>query len=71
MSNRSEFSSNSTEAPKVSTAIEVRSMLSAYPRAHEHTRETWLQRAGNFFGLTPRKAKSIWYGEKVRIDHDD
>ena len=56
---------------QVTTANEVREFIGAVPRAHHDTRATWLQRAGSFLGLTPRRTRSIWYGEKVRIDHDE
>lgn len=55
----------------MTTADEVREFLCAVPRTHTDTRETWLRRASAFLGLTPRKARSVWYREKVRIDHDE
>lgn len=69
--------SGSSEKPSKQTvktmnaATEVRDFLSAVPRQHSDTRESWLRRAGAFFGLTPRRARSVWYREKVRIDHDE
>ena len=70
MSGSSENPSKQTVKP-VTAATEVREFLCAVPRQHADSRETWLRRAGAFFGLTPRRAKSIWYGEKVRIDYDE
>lgn len=70
MSSSSEKSANQTVI-QVSTASEVRSFLRAVPRSHDDTRESFLHRVGRYFGLTPRRTKSIWYGEKVRIDHDE
>jgi hypothetical protein len=55
----------------MTTADEVREFLCAVPRTHTDTRDTWLRRAGAFLGLTPRRARSVWYREKVRIDHDE
>lgn len=70
MCKRSDDSSKRLEIP-VSAASEVRSFLCAIPRGHNDTRETWLRRAGSFLGLTPRRARSVWYGEKIRIDADE
>jgi len=70
MSKQSENLDNKT-ATQVTAANEVRSFLCAIPRTHHDTRETWLRRAGSFLGLTPRRARSVWYGEKVRIDADE
>lgn len=70
MSGSLEKSANQT-VTQVTTANEVRGFLRAVPRTHDDTRETFLQRAGRLFGLTPRRTRSIWYGEKVRIDHDE
>lgn len=70
MSGSLEKSANQT-VTQVTTANEVRGFLRAVPRNHDDTRETFLQRVGSYFGLTPRRTRSIWYGEKVRIDHDE
>lgn len=55
----------------MTTSEEVREFLCAVPRQHSDTRDSWLRRAGAFLGLTPRRARSVWYREKVRIDHDE
>lgn len=55
----------------MTTSDEVREFLAAVPRQHTDTRDSWLRRAAGLLGLTPRRARSVWYREKVRIDHDE
>lgn len=55
----------------MTTSDEVREFLCAIPRQHSDTRDSWLRRAAGLLGLSPRRARSVWYREKVRIDHDE
>lgn len=41
------------------------------PVRNGENRKRWLERVAYDSGLTYRKAKSVWYGEPVRIDRDD
>lgn len=47
-------------------------MLCAVPLeiSRGESKGVWLQRAGRFFGLSPAKAKRIYYGEVKSIDAD-
>lgn len=51
--------------------VEAREMMCAVPFAPDrHTKGTWLRHVAGLFGLTPSKAKKIFYGEVKRIDAD-
>jgi hypothetical protein len=56
-----------------SSSARARALMVAIagPRAESDTRGTWLGRAARRCGLSPRRAKALFYGEKTRITADE
>ena len=73
MSDKSKKPSAFQEGPTVSAVEVARDMLCELSgqRGWHDTRESWLARGARRAGLSLRRARAIFYNEKIRLDADE